>query len=258
MIQPERKKYILEMLNQHNKVKASEVAEKFGVSMETVRRDLEELEGGGYLRRVYGGAVKGTVYDTEQPYDSRQVIHLAEKQAIAKRTVTLLEDGETVFLDGGTTLLEVAKQIRVSKKKLTIITNAVAVAVEIAKNENCTVVLLGGIITKGESITTGFLCNDELSIFHAHKIIIGAAGISKSHGISDYTLEVTFIKRKMVQKADTVICVSDSSKFGKSVLNSVVALEDVDILITDWKAEDDQIRECVEAGIEVIRAEQHE
>lgn len=254
MIQQERKTFILEMLDRDGKVKAADVSEKFGVSMETVRRDLEELESGGCLRRVYGGAVVGTVYDTEQPYDSRQVIWLAEKQAIARKTVELLENGETVFLDGGTTLLEVAKQIRNSRKSLTVITNAVPVAVEIVKNENCTVILLGGIITKGETLTTGFLCDDNLAMFHAHKIIIGAAGISKSHGVSDYTMGVTFTKRKMIQKADTVICVSDSSKFGKSVLNSVVDLEDVDILVTDWKAEDAQIRDCVQAGTWVIRA----
>lgn len=255
MIGSERKKYILDRLNQENKVKAADVAKRFRVSMETVRRDLEELENSGCLRRVYGGAVIGTVYDVEKPYDSRQIIRLEEKQAIAKRTLELLENGETVFLDGGTTLLEVAKQIRNSKKALTIITNAVAVAVEVVKNENCTVVLLGGILTKGESITTGFLCDDDLSVFHAHKIIIGAAGISRSHGISDYSMEVTFAKRKMVQKADTVICVSDSSKFGKSVLNSVVSLNDVDILVTDWHAEDAQIQDCVAAGVEVIRAQ---
>ena len=258
MIQSERKKYILDVLNQENKVKAADVAKRFGVSMETVRRDLEELESGGCLRRVYGGAVTGTVYDVEEPYDSRQVIRLAEKQAIARRTVELLENGETVFMDGGTTLLEVARQIRSSKKNLTVITNAVEVAGEVVKSESCTVVLLGGLLTKGERITTGFLCNDNLSVFHAHKIIIGAAGISRSHGISDYSMEVAFTKRKMVQNADTVICASDADKFGKSVLNSVVPLGQVDILVTDWNAGEEQIRDCILAGMEVIRAKRPE
>ena len=107
----QRKEFILDQLRLNRKVKASSIVKKFNVSMETVRRDLEELEKQGLLRKVYGGATVGRIYETEKPYGDRQIIRAKEKQAIAKATVDLLEDDDTLFLDGGTTLLEIAKEI---------------------------------------------------------------------------------------------------------------------------------------------------
>ena len=105
MLQNERKQYILELINRDRIVRAADLVERLGVSMETIRRDLEELEKAGNLRRVYGGAVLGTIYSPEPSYYNREVTHAAQKRAIAAAVYNLIEDEDTLFLDGGTTLM---------------------------------------------------------------------------------------------------------------------------------------------------------
>lgn len=148
MLQNERKQYILELINRDRIVRAADLVERLGVSMETIRRDLEELEKAGNLRRVYGGAVLGTIYSPEPSYYNREVTHAAQKRAIAAAVYNLIEDEDTLFLDGGTTLMEVARCIAAGNKRVTVITNAVQLSCEVVKNEFCGAILLGGALTR--------------------------------------------------------------------------------------------------------------
>lgn len=255
MLQHERKQVILEMINRDRIVKAADLVERFGVSMETVRRDLEELEKSGSLRRVYGGAVLGTVYDSEPSYSNRQITHLEQKKAIAAATYGLIEQGDTLFLDGGTTLMEIATCIaNGSKRGITVITNAINIACEVIKNEDCNVVLLGGAMTRGEPLTTGVLCNNNLRNFHANKIIMGAAGISGKYGVSDFSVDVGASKRDMLKRSDEVICVADFSKFGVNATNCICPISEITTLITDWSTPEAGYAYCVEAGVKVVVA----
>lgn len=255
MLQQERKQVIIEMINRDRIVKAVELAERFGVSMETVRRDLEELERSGSLRRVYGGAVLGTVYDPEPSYDNRQITRAEEKKAIARATYALIEEGDSLFLDGGTTLMELALCIANGNKRgLTVITNAVQIACEVIKNEDCTVILLGGTLTRGEPLTTGVLCNNNLHLFHVNRTIIGAAGLSAKFGVTDFSLDIGASKRDMLGRSDQVICVADHSKFRVNATNCICPINRIHTLVTDWKTPQQDYAYCTEAGVHVIVA----
>ena len=251
----QRKEFILDQLRLNRKVKASTIVKEFNVSMETVRRDLEELEKQGLLRKVYGGATVGRIYEAEKPYNDRQVIRLKEKQAIAKATVDLLEDNDTLFLDGGSTLLEIAKEIHRRNLKITVVTGTIPIAQVINKSDNATVIMLGGVLTKDEEISSGVLCEEYLKIFHTHKAIIGVASITESNGVTDYDMQMTIIKRKMIDRSDTSIFVADHSKFNKSVVYTVAELDEVDVLVTDSKTDPKDIEMCRKHDINVIIAD---
>lgn len=255
MLQQERKQIIIEMINRDRIVKAADLTERFGVSMETVRRDLEELERNGSLRRVYGGAVLGTVYDPEPSYNNRQITHAEEKKAIAAAAYGLINDGDALFLDGGTTLMEVATCIAIGNKRgITVITNAINIACEVIKNEDCNVILLGGALTRGEPLTSGVLCNNNLRSFHANKMIMGAAGLSEKYGVTDYSVDVGASKRDMMERSDDIICVADHSKFGINATACICPLGRIDAVVTDWMSSMDDLACCREAGVRVVVA----
>ncbi len=151
MLQNERKQYILELINRDRIVRAADLVERLGVSMETIRRDLEELEKAGNLRRVYGGAVLGTIYSPEPSYYNREVTHAAQKRAIAAAVYNLIEDEDTLFLDGGTTpdgggALHCGREQAGHRHHQ----HAVQLSCEVVKNEFCGAILLGGAPDPGE------------------------------------------------------------------------------------------------------------
>ncbi len=251
----ERKDYILDTLRKDKKIKAQDIVQRFSVTMETVRRDLEELEGQGLLRRVYGGAIEGRIYEPEPSYDSRSVTRLAEKQAIARKTVEMIEDEEAVFIDGGTTALEVAKELASSGKKVVCVTNALSVAQVLLTSDSIKVIILGGLLNKNDGTVTNMLNSYDIGVFNFQKTIMGAASISPSQGVTDYSLDVTILKKYIIDQSDKVIFVADHSKFNKRVRYTVASYRDIDVIVTDSKTSEDDIRSCQADGIEVIIAD---
>lgn len=249
-----RKEFILDKLRREKKIKAQDIVQQFNVTMETVRRDLEELEEQGLLRRVYGGAIEGRVYEPEPSYDSRSITRLSEKQAIAKKTVELIDDDETVFIDGGTTALEVARELAHSGKRVVAITNALIVAQALAAGENIKVIILGGVVSKEDQTVTNMLNSYDIGIFNFQKTIMGAASISPSQGVTDYNLDVAILKKYIIDQSDKVIFVADHSKFNKRVRYTVASYHDIDVVVTDNLTSEDDIRICEADGIEVIVA----
>lgn len=257
MLQQERKQYIIELIDRDRIVKAADLMERFGVSMETVRRDLEELEKAGSLRRVYGGAVQGTVYSPEPDYNNREVTHAQQKKAIAAAAYALINDGESMFLDGGTSMMELARCIaNGSKQSVTVITNAVNIACEVVKNEDCSVLLLGGLLTRGEPLTTGVLCNSDIQSFHADKAFIGAAGVSFSYGVTDHSFPIGSLKREMLGRSDKIVCLADFSKFNKNAANCVCRADELGCLVTDWMVPIDERERYTAAGVDVVTAQE--
>lgn len=256
MLQSERKQYILELINRDRIVRAADLVERFGVSMETIRRDLEELEKAGNLRRVYGGAVLGTIYSPEPSYNNREITHSAQKRAIASEAYNLIEEGDTLFLDGGTTLMELARCIANGNKQVTVITNAIQVSCEVVKNEFCTAILLGGALTRGEPLTSGPISSSDLSHFHANKIVLGAAGVSLRYGVTDHSFVIGSLKREMINRADQVICVADFSKFGQTAANCICPTANLNVLVTDWLVSEEVCGQYASAGVRVIKAQE--
>ncbi len=232
MIVEERRAKIVQMLKYERTVKVSALMQAFGVSVETIRRDLEFLEDEGFLKRVYGGAIRKGVFGEEPTYDTREVINLDAKKAIAAEAAKLIENGDTVFIDIGTTCLEVAKLLS-DKKSLTILTNSFMIAKEMTDFPGCRVFLLGGELRKGELSVSGFLTSTNLNLFNADKAIIGAGGVTVESGITDYHPEEAYVRRLMIDRSKYCVVVADRSKFGVVAMNVVCPLEKIGVLVTD-------------------------
>lgn len=228
----ERRAKIVDMLKYKKTLKVHSLMEEFNVSIETIRRDLESLEKNGCLKRVYGGAIRQGAFGEEPSYDKREVKNLEAKKAIAIEAATLIEDGDTVFFDIGTTCLEIAKLLS-DKKDLNILTNSLIIAKEVIDFSGCRVFLLGGELRKRELSISGFLAGTNLECFNADKAIIGAGGITMESGITDYHPEEASIRRIMIKRSKYSIVVADSSKFGVIAMNSVCPIEEIGIIVTD-------------------------
>jgi DeoR family transcriptional regulator of aga operon/DeoR family fructose operon transcriptional repressor len=249
----ERRNEILQKIKKQRTVKVSNLVEEYRVSIETIRRDLEYLEKKGEIRRVYGGAVVRGYYGEEPAYQNREIISYPQKQAIGRKVAEFIHDGDTLFVDVGTTTMEVAKNLK-HKKNLTVITNATLVAQEMINCEGCRVILLGGELRRGELTVSGFMCDSNIQNFYANKAIIGIGGISIESGITDYYLPEVSTRRFMINRSDTVIGVADYSKFGVTSMNYICSLEDINILITDWLTPAKTAAEYRSLGIEVYIA----
>lgn len=251
----ERRNEIVEKIKVDRMVKVSDLMKEHGVSIETVRRDLEYLENAGYLKRVYGGAVLHGLYGEEPDYAHREVINYQEKRAIASCAAKFIEDGDTLFVDVGTTTLETVYCLR-RKKNLTVITNATLIAREIVKYEGCRVIMLGGELRQGELSVSGFLCEQSLHHFYANKMLMGVGGISLHSGVTDYHSAEAQIRRIMLERSDDVIAVADYSKFGVTAMNAVCPVNKLNKLITDWSTSPEIIAEFRNDGVEVVVAEE--
>lgn len=241
MLAQERHQIIIDLINKHRVVKVQDLMATFNVSIETVRRDLDYLESQGHLRKVYGGAVISEKLAEEPSYSVREVAHLEEKRQIGIKCAELVKDGETLIIDLGTTTLEVAKNLK-RKKNLTVITNAINIALELINVKDFRVFLAGGLLRYGDLSCSGFLTSGFLKQFNVDKAIIGVGGITLEDGISDYHVEEAGTRRLMIEQSNKVIAVADYSKFGVKAFTKVCDLSDVDVLVTDWNVDEQLLK----------------
>jgi Transcriptional regulators of sugar metabolism len=230
----ERLNKIMQLINANGMVNAADLSRDFGVSIETIRRDLEYLDNKGELKRVYGGAVANSTHGMERDYVSREVLHRKEKVAIAHRTAELIKDGDTVAIDLGTTTLEAARCLA-KKSRLTALTNSMPVAMELAKNVGTRVFMLGGLLRYGDFSTSGFLAEWDIQNFRVDKAIISAGGVTLKSGVTDYDVNEANVRRKMIEIASETILIADSSKFAEDAFIQICALGSVDTIVTDWQ-----------------------
>ena len=250
----ERHDRIMELLREKRTVKSNEISEQFGVSMETVRRDLEELEAEGVLTRVYGGATVRRMYGIEPGYRGRSIKNYEEKQAIALEAAKLIEDGDTIILDVGTTVLELAKQLS-GRQGLTVFTNSIPVVTEMVKNPENRIFILGGQVREGEVSSSGFLAEEMISRFHVDKVFIGIGGLTAEGGVCDYHIEEANLRRIFLRQARTVIALADHSKFGVTALNRICPAERLDILVTDSRTDRSELDQFRALNVQVVTAE---
>ncbi len=248
-----RQDEIIRILTENRMVKAYELAEQFQVSMETVRRDLESLEKEGYLTRVHGGAVVKTMRGLEPEYTFRESKNYEQKIAIGRAAAALVEDGDTIIIDLGTTTLEFARFLY-NKKNLTVFTNAIQIAAELVKNPEIKVILIGGNLRPGELATSGYLAEDVVDHFYVDKAFIGVGGITRTLGIGDYQMEEANLRRHYIEHSQKVVALADYSKFGVKTLNHVCSLEQIDIMVTDEQADEKVLNALRQRNVQVLIA----
>lgn len=256
MLAQERQNEILNMLTQRGGVvKMTEIAKKFGVSNETIRRDLDFLQDQNLIRRVYGGAI----LSEQQSSNSARAIFSAarakgqrEREAIGRLAAKQIHENETLLLGTGTTVLEVARNLK-HLRHLTVLTNSLPVAQELS-DTSFDIFVLGGKLDCNEMFTMGEIGISALRGFFVDKTIVGAAGITFEYGISHFNNADYTMREEMLRRCNQVIVVAASEKFGHNGLCIRNNLDLVDVIITDDQLSKEYINGLQEREIEVLLA----
>lgn len=230
----ERRRKILDLLKTQERVTVSDLVRQFGVSAVTIRGDLHALDSAGLLVRSHGGAVRRLESAIDMPITVKSRLHHSEKVRIGHRASLLIQDGETIILDSGTTTMEVARQIRyLEVASLTVITNALNVALQLSKLPHIRLIMLGGILRPVSLSMVGPQAERTLQDLNADKLFLAVDGLDPEAGLTTPDLLEAQLNALMVRISREVIVVADSSKFMRRSLSSIAGLERVGKLITD-------------------------
>ena len=247
----ERQNQILRFITSHQRISTAEICEKLMVSEATARRDLEILETGGKLQRVHGGAIPIGQTSKELPIHQRQSEQAGEKTRIGQAAAGLVEEGETVFLGSGTTVLEVARVLR-GRRNLTIITNSLAVVNALAGEEGLTIVCLGGMLRESELSFIGHITEQALGELRADKVMIGTRAISLANGLTHEYLPETMTDRAILKVGREIIVLADHTKFGREGAVLLAPLVQVHTFITDMETPTEYLEALHQKGIKVL------
>jgi DeoR family transcriptional regulator of aga operon len=251
MMVDERRQHVLGLIQREGRAIVGELSEQLGISRITIRKDLEYLQSQGLIQRSHGGALpvqSGTLFDPSLP--EKQKLHSKEKARIAAAAVDLVEENQCVIIDSGTTTTAIALALR-KFQRLTIITNAVNIAAELA-NVDFEVILTGGTLRKNSFSLVGPLAEEMLSEIHADILFLGVDGFDPQVGITTPNMLESRVNRAMVSAASTVVAVCDSTKFGRHSLALIVPPQKIDVLITDANLETHYSEQLNKLGIRVI------
>jgi DeoR family transcriptional regulator, aga operon transcriptional repressor len=249
----ERRRRILEMLDQAECITVSDLVERFGVSRVTARADLDCLAGEGALVRSHGGALKPMDPRSDYPLQLKQTLHHAEKVRIAAAAAKLIHDGDTVAFDSGTTTCEIAKQIkRLNFRSLTVITNALNIANELSSLPWVSLIMTGGMLRHKSGSFTGPQAHETLRDLNADHLFLGADAIDVEAGLTTPDILGAQVALRMIELAREVTVVVDASKFGRHSLTLSGKIEDVGRVITDARVSPIHVDSLRQRGIEVI------
>jgi DeoR family fructose operon transcriptional repressor len=251
----ERQQAIAALASDRGRVAVTALAEEFGVTTETVRRDLAVLERAGMLRRVHGGAVpSGALTLAEPGLGERHRSHGEQKRAIAQAALDLLPGADgSIVLDGGTTTAALAELLG-AEHRLLAVTSSIPIASRLSVPAGVTLHLLGGRVRGVTQCAVGEATVRALAELRVDVAFLGANGIAPDHGFSTPDDAEASVKRAMVRAGQRVVVLADSSKLGREHLVRYAALEDVDVLVTDRGADPGIVAEIEKAGVEVVLA----
>ncbi len=228
----ERRTQILQIVRTTGRAKVNELTHLFNTSAVTIRNDLNELHQRGLVVRSHGGAMLSDGILGEPPVLERLKEHADEKQRIGARAASLINDGETIILDSGTTTLEIARHLK-KKQGLHVITNGVNIAVELLDARDVQTFIVGGTV-RGESASiSGRFSEEMFDQFSADKLFLSGAGCDLEFGVSGANLEETMVNRAMLRISREIILVADASKFSKRSMTRIVPFSEIDTVISD-------------------------
>jgi DeoR family transcriptional regulator of aga operon len=250
VLNEERRRAILEILNRDGRVLVMEMARQFDTSQVTIRKDLEILHAHGLVHRTHGGALPAREGALEDPsLREKEKLHRAEKLRIATAAARLVKEGQVVILDSGTTATAIARALR-TFRNLTIVTNAVNIAAELS-GANAEVILTGGTLRKNSFSLVGPIAEETLRRLNADILFLGVDGFDVQYGLSTPNLLEAKVNRVMVEVAKRTVAVCDSSKFGRRSLSLIVPPASLQEVITDRGIPKSDLRALKKAGIEV-------
>ncbi len=251
----ERRRKILKILRSDTSVDTSELARTLNVSEMTIRRDLKQLELQNAILRSYGGATLARRIHLEFQFDQRRQGALASKQAIGRAAADLVEPNETVFIDTGTTTLEFARELARRDIPVTVATSSLAVGSELWGRDQIRVLMLGGQLREGSPDLTGPLCEHSLEMLQATRAFLGCDALHPERGFFAADTEGARVSATMLRNASWRCVVVDGSKIGKTAPVRYASLEDIEMLITDDSAREEDLA-ALRQSVKELRIEQ--
>jgi len=249
----ERQERMLRYIKERQRATVDELMTHFGVSPATVRRDLDLLEKQGRVRRFRGGAMLGLA-PPELPALQRAQEQAEEKTRIGKAAAALVEDGDTIFLGSGTSILEVVKNLH-GKVGITVITNSLLVVNELAHDEAIDTVVIGGTLRHSELSMIGHIAEQALKEVRANKVFMGIRAIDLKNGLTNDYLPETLTDRAILNIGAQIIILADHTKCGVVSTAYLAPLSAMDVLITDEKTDPDFLEALKSEGVAILVAE---
>jgi DeoR family fructose operon transcriptional repressor len=249
MLPTQRRQAILAEVRQAKAVSADDLARQFGVSLETIRRDLRGLRDQGLLERVYGGAL--SVRSTEGTFATRSALHAERKRAIARLAATLVGPDDTIVIDIGTTALEVARALPAGFRGR-VLTNSVPAAMELAGRDDVELLLSGGQVRTGDAACFGAHAEAFFAEFYADLAFLGSGGVHPRAGLTDYHPHEVITRRTIIEHSAASYVLADSSKLGTIAVHRVCPLSRVTAVLTDYQADPEVVEALAGAGCTVL------
>lgn len=251
MLAFERRERILKELYKNKKIYVNQLAARFNVTEETIRRDLEKMEKEEILTRSYGGASLNTHTNEDLPYQTRNTINIEEKQTIARRLAKIIGDGSTIMADSASTVLEALKELGHSKEDITVITNSIIVLQEFMQS-SLNIISTGGHVRQKSKSLVGSTTKESIQKYNVDYAIFSCKGISMEHGLTESNEPESDVKSSMYEQANKIILLVDHTKFDKIAFVKIFGIDKVDYLITDEKPSEEWLRFLEECSVKVI------
>lgn len=251
MLVPERRDLLIERLRQTGRVIAKEVAVELGLSEDSVRRDLRELAALGLCQRVYGGAVPASPAVAD--YATRQGVAVASKARVAAAAAALVQPGDTVIVDGGTTALAVAHALP-RDLTATVVTHSPTVAAALVDHPTVEVYVLGGRLFKHSAVTSGAAAVEAAAGVHADLFLLGVTGVHPDSGLTTGDPDEAAMKRALARRAAETYVLASTEKIGAASPFAVLPLTAVAGVVTDAPADDEVVARLVQQGVRIVPA----
>ena len=255
MFMTERQNIIYQLIKENGAVTVAELVKKFSVSDETVRRDLKQLEDDKLLQRVHGGAISIVRTKTVANYTQRLDENSPLKYELSEYAITLINDGDIIAIDAGTTALEFAEVLAKSGKKVTVITHSLAVFEKLKDISGITGILIGGYFSTDENAFIGPLAINMIKKLHVNKVFIFPSGISLGFGVSDFHFDLALVQQELLGIAENVIVCADSSKFESAAVISLCELSPAHTYVTDSKLPDNIYKLYTENNLKIVKGQ---
>jgi DeoR family transcriptional regulator, aga operon transcriptional repressor len=248
----ERRRRIVELLDQQERATVDEIVDRFGVSAVTVRGDFDALAEAGLLVRSHGGALR-RIEQRDVPISVKEKLHHDEKVRIGQAAARLVRPGETIILDSGTTTVELARRLKhLQLRPVTVITNALNIAIELANLPHIHLIMIGGILRQMSYSTVGPQAEQMLKGLNADRLFLGVDGLDPEAGLTTPDVLEAQLNSLMIRVSREVTVVTDSSKFFRRSLSRIAGVSDVQRLVTDDKADPPLLADLRARGIEVV------
>lgn len=255
MINRPRHAQILDILREESVALVQDLAKRTDVHKSTIRRDLDELEAQGLIRRIHGGAVLETQSQIEPPFKLRQISHKEEKDLVGRAAAELVKDGEVIFIDGGTTTQFIVPYL-LDRQDLTVVTCGLNIASALSGSKHILTIVVGGELHVESQSFAGPLTLEALRAYNIRcdRAFIGTGGVSAKHGVTNRILDRIPLKRRAMEISNQVAVVADGSKIGVVTLGHVAPIESVHHLVTDKSAPERELEEIAARGVEIKMA----